>query len=193
MTFSSKYDARTWIQTCSVHAKNRPCHTDACSKIYFSCSVNLNTFWSTSIDAGDCFRRSCIEELVTIAFQYWLVTKSSTSWVMVVTQRLYLRARLTSQNTNFALSSYCMMFHASSTTSKRFLFELLTVFQIYLSTIYMATGRRDSSRSRTENTTSHSWRLILVASENIQANIQYTYFSSLSVIHLAQSIVSRTL
>gem|GEM_PF-2396957 len=154
--------------------------------------MSLNTFCSTSIDAGDCLSNSWIDELVTIALPYCDVTKSSTSCVIVVTHRLYLRALLTSQNTNLALSSYCIIFHASSITSILFLLELLTVFQIYLRTIYIATGLSDSSRSRTENTTSHSCKLILVFSENIHAKIQYTYFSNLSTTHFAQSMVSRT-
>lgn len=36
ITFSSKYEASTWIQTCSVPAKKSHCQREACSRIYFS-------------------------------------------------------------------------------------------------------------------------------------------------------------
>lgn len=65
--FSSKYDERISIPTCSQPAKKSPVPTEAFKRIYFSCSVSLNTFCRTSIDAGDCLRRSWIDEFVTMA------------------------------------------------------------------------------------------------------------------------------
>ena len=58
MTFSSKYDAKISIPTCSPPAKNNPVPTEAFNKIYFSCSVSLKIHCSTSIEAGDCLRSS---------------------------------------------------------------------------------------------------------------------------------------
>jgi hypothetical protein len=77
--FSSKYEESISIPTCSHPAKNNPVPTEALRRIYFSCSVSLNTFCKTSIDAGDCLRSSWIDEFVTIAFPYDDHIKSSTS------------------------------------------------------------------------------------------------------------------
>ncbi len=192
MIFSSKYDASIWIPTCSPLAKKSHVPTEALRRIYFSCSVSLNISWRTSIEAGDCLRRSCIEEFVTIAFPCAEPIKSSTSWVIVVTQRPYLRARFTSQKRNFALSSYCMIFHASSTTRRRFFSLERARFQTYPRRIYIAIGRSISSRSRTEKTTSHPVRLTLVGSENTPAKTPVTYFSRRSTSHRPPSIVSKT-
>ncbi len=190
--FSSKYEERISIPTCSHPAKQSPVPTEAFSSIYFSCSVSLNTFCSTSIEAGDCLRSSCMEEFVTIALPYEDHIKSSTSCVIVVTPSPYLRARLTSPKRNFAESSYCMIFHASSTTRNRFFSLDLATFQTYVSSMYMAIGRRISSRSRTENTTSHHLRSTLVGFENTPENTQNTYFSRRFTRPFAPSIVSRT-
>ena len=83
--------------------------------------VDLNIFSKTSIDALDCFSKSCMEELVIIGFQKGLLIKSSTSWVIVVIHKLYFLALLTNQNKNLAVSSYWRIFQASSTTKNLFL------------------------------------------------------------------------
>lgn len=118
--------------------------------------------------------------------------KSSTSWVIVVTPRPYFRARFTSPNKNLAESSYCMIFQASSTTRKRFFSLDLATFHTYVRSIYIAIGRRISSRSRTENTTNQPLRSTLVGRENTPANTHDTYFSSRFTRPLAPSIVSKT-
>lgn len=180
------------MPTCSPLAKKSHVPTEAFRRIYFSCSVNLKISWSISIDAGDCLRRSWMDELVTMAFPYDDPIKSSTSCVIVVTQSPYLRARFTSPKRNLALSSYCMIFQASSTTRSRLRSLDRARFHTYPRRIYMAMGRRISSRSRTENTTNPHSIFTLVRSENTQAKTPLTYLSSLSTRPLAPSIVSRT-
>jgi hypothetical protein len=145
-----------------------------------------------SIDALDCFNNNCIEELVIIGFQYGLQTKSSTSCVIVVIQRLYFLALFTSQKRNFAESSCCIMFQASSITRNLFLLFDLTLFQIWFKITYIAIGLKISSKSLTENTCNHSFKSIFVFCENIQLKIQVVNFSKRLTILIAQSIVSST-
>ena len=56
----------------------------------------------------------------------------------------------------------------------------------------MAIGRRISSRSRTENTTSHPLRSTFVGRENTPENTPVTYFSKRFTRPIAPSIVSNT-
>src|SRR3990170_7985750 len=55
---------------------------------------------------------------------------------------------------NEAVSSLRIIHHASSMTSRRFRSSLRTVFQIWCVIMYIATGFKSSSMSRTEKTTS---------------------------------------
>jgi len=102
--------------------------------------------------------------------------KSSTSCVTVVRPKLYLRARLASENIKLALSGYFISCHASSTTSRRLRWSVRTLLQIWFNTIYIATGRNSSSKSRILKTT--IWLLIstLLCCEKIPAKVPVVYW-----------------
>src|ERR1700733_6046333 len=65
-------------------------------------------------------------------------------------------------NKNDAVSSDRIIHHASSMTSRRLRNSLRTVFQMWCVMMYMATGFRSSSMSRTEKTTSFLFMSTLV-------------------------------
>ena len=81
-------------------------------------------------DEGDCLSRNCIEAFATIARPMRDPIKSSTSCVMVVMPKLYLRARLARLKRKFAESSYFISCQASSTTSIRRFWSDLVLFQM---------------------------------------------------------------
>src|SRR3989338_6643341 len=95
-----------------------------------------------------------MDELVIIGIPYGEFRKSDTSCVIVEMPRKYLRPRFAIEKRNDAVSSERIIHHASSITSRRLRNSLRTVFQIWCVMIYIATGFRSSSISRTENTTS---------------------------------------
>src|SRR3989344_5241464 len=127
--WSSVWLATTLKATCFLPAKNNPSPTAASSSKYFSCSVKLNVFCTTSMVAGDCFIKNCKEEFVIIGFPYSDFIKSATSWVIVVTPSQYFLPLFAKPNKNEAPSSDCISHQASSTTSILFLSFVLTIFQ----------------------------------------------------------------
>ena len=64
MSWSSVYDATTLIAACLGPAKNIPSPTPLSSSRYFSLWVSKNVFCTKSIEAGDCLRSNCTDELV---------------------------------------------------------------------------------------------------------------------------------
>src|SRR3989344_3307002 len=68
--------------------------------------------------------------------------------------RKYLRPRFAIEKRNDAVSSERIIHHASSMTKRRFRSSFLTAFQMWWVIMYIATGFRSSSISRTENTIS---------------------------------------
>src|SRR3989344_1375411 len=118
------------MATCFCPAKKIPSPTSASNNRYFSSSVKLNVFWTTSIVADDCFNKICIEELVIMGFPYSDFMKSPTSWVMVVTPSQYFLALLHIPNKNEAPSSVLIIHQASSTTRILFFISERTLFQI---------------------------------------------------------------
>src|SRR3989338_2602634 len=95
-----------------------------------------------------------MDELVIIGMPYGEFKKSETSCVIVEMPRKYLRPRFAIEKRNDAVSSERIIHHASSITSRRLRSSLRTTFQMWCVMIYIATGFRSSSISRTENTTS---------------------------------------
>src|SRR3990167_9125721 len=95
-----------------------------------------------------------MDELVIIGIPYGEFKKSETSCVIVEMPRKYLRPRFAIEKRNDAVSALLIIHHASSITRRRLRSSFLTVFQMWCVMMYMATGFRSSSMSRTEKTTS---------------------------------------
>src|SRR5579884_3303163 len=122
--------AITWIWTWFWPAKNNPWPTGNWLSLFLSSPVSLNTSLSISTAEGDCFSKNCIEALATIARPILEPIKSSTSWVTVVTPRLYFLALFARLNKKLAESSYFISCQASSTTRILFFWSVLVLFQI---------------------------------------------------------------
>ena len=167
--------AITWMCTWFWPAKNSPCPTGNWLKRFFSSLVSLNTSVKTSTALGLCLSRNCILAFATMARPMRLPIKSSTSCVMVVMPRLYLRARLARLKRKLAESSYFINCQASSTINMRRFWSVLVLFQIKFSTMYIATGRNSSSRSRTLKTTIGLLMSILDCWLKMPANVPVVY------------------
>src|SRR3989338_3118241 len=170
----------TLIATCFSPAKNIPSPTSDSKSKYFSSSDNLKVCWTRSTDVGDCCRRSWIEEFVIIGMPYGEFKKSETSWVMVEMPRKYLRPRFAMPKRNEAVSSLRIIHHASSMTSRRLRSSFLTVFQMWCVMMYIATGFRSSSMSRTEKTTSFLFMSTLVGRFMNPDHVPFVYLESLA-------------
>src|SRR3989344_5321687 len=119
-----------------------------------------------------------MDELVIIGIPYGEFKKSETSWVIVEMPRKYLRPRFAMPKRNEAVSSLRIIHHASSMTSRRLRSSFLTVFQIWCVMMYIATGFRSSSISRTEKTTSFLFISTFVGRFMNPAHVPFVYFES---------------
>ena len=87
-----------WRRPASGHdcarRRNRPWPTGNWLRSFFSVEVSLKMSASRSTALACCLRRTCMLELAMTARPKREEVKSSTSWVMLVMPRLYLRALL---------------------------------------------------------------------------------------------------
>src|ERR1700689_1695121 len=79
---------------------------------------------------------------------------------------------------NDAVSSERIIHHASSITSRRLRNSLRTVFQMWCVMMYIATGLRSSSMSRTENTTSFLFMSTFVGRFIKPDHVPFVYFDN---------------
>src|SRR3989338_7934567 len=119
-----------------------------------------------------------MDELVIIGMPYGEFKKSETSWVIVEIPRKYLRPRFAMEKRNDAVSSERIIHHPSSMTSRRLRSSLRTAFQMWCVMMYIATGFRSSSMSRTEKTMSFLFMSTLVGRFMNPAHVPFVYFDS---------------
>src|SRR3989344_303444 len=119
-----------------------------------------------------------MDELVIIGIPYGEFRKSDTSCVIVEMPRKYLRPRFAIEKRKDAVSSLRIIHHASSMTRRRLRNYLRTVFQIWCVMMYMATGLRSSSISRTEKTMSFLFMSTLVGRFMNPAHVPFVYFDN---------------
>ena len=93
---------------------------------------------------------------------------------------------------NDAVSCDFIIHHASSMTKRRLRSSLRTVFQMWCVMMYIATGLRSSSMSRTENTTSFLFMSTLVGRFINPAHVPLVYFESRATSDSEPSIPERT-
>src|SRR3989344_906330 len=117
-----------------------------------------------------------MDELVIIGIPYGEFRKSDTSCVIVEMPRKYLRPRFAIEKRNDAVSSERIIHHASSITRSRLRSSLRTVFHMWCVIIYIATGFRSSSISRTEKTTSFLFISTLVGRFIKPDHVPLVYF-----------------
>src|SRR3989344_592612 len=117
-----------------------------------------------------------MDELVIIGMPYGEFKKSETSWVIVDMPRKYLRPRFAIEKRKEAVSSERIIHHASSMMSKRLRSSLRTAFQMWCVMMYMATGFKSSSMSRTENTMSFLFMSTFVGRFMNPAHVPFVYF-----------------
>src|SRR3989344_9622030 len=133
-----------------------------------------------------------MDELVIIGMPYGEFKKSETSWVMVDMPRKYLRPRFAMEKRNDAVSSERITHHASSMTSRRLRNSLRTAFQMWCVMMYMATGLRSSSISRTEKTMSFLFISTLVGRFMNPAHVPFVYFDNRATKDSLPSMPERT-
>src|SRR3990167_3992997 len=119
-----------------------------------------------------------MDELVIIGIPYGEFRKSDTSCVIVEMPRKYLRPRFAIEKRNDAVSSERIIHHASSMTSRRLRSSLRTAFQMWCVMMYIATGFRSSSMSRTEKTMSFLFMSTLVGRFIKPDHVPLVYFES---------------
>src|SRR3989338_1367980 len=117
-----------------------------------------------------------MDELVIIGIPYGEFRKSDTSCVIVEMPRKYLRPRFAIEKRNDAVSSERIIHHASSMTSRRLRSSLRTAFQMWCVMMYIATGFRSSSISRTEKTLSFLFMSMLVGRFINPDHVPFVYF-----------------
>lgn len=123
-------EASIFTPTCWFHATISHSPILAETRSCFSASESQNVFSSASIDEVDCLKRNCNDAFETIGFPYSLLRKSSTSCVIVVTQRPNFLALLISWNKKFAATFDCIIIQASSITRSLGFLCALTFVQI---------------------------------------------------------------
>src|SRR3990167_1965437 len=119
-----------------------------------------------------------MDELVIIGIPYGEFKKSETSCVIVEMPRKYLRPRFAIEKRNDAVSALLIIHHASSITRRRLRSSFLTVFQMWCVMMYMATGFRSSSMSRTEKTTSFLFMSTFVGRFMNPDHVPFVYLES---------------
>src|SRR3989338_1274261 len=118
--------------------------------------------------------------------------KSETSCVIVEIPRKYFLPRFAIEKRKEAVSAERIIHHASSITSKRLRSSLRTVFQMWCVIMYMATGFRSSSMSRTEKTTSFLFMSTFVGRFMKPDHVPLVYLESLCTSESLPSIPEST-
>src|SRR3989338_7144059 len=118
--------------------------------------------------------------------------KSETSFVIVEIPRKYFRPRFAIENRKDAVSAERIIHHASSIMRRRLRNSLRTVFQMWCVIMYIATGFRSSSMSRTEKTTNFLFMSTFVGRFIKPAHVPFVYLESRATSESLPSIPERT-
>src|SRR3989338_2860849 len=102
--------------------------------------------------------------------------KSETSCVIVEIPRKYFLPRFAIEKRKDAVSAERIIHHASSIIRRRFRNSFRTVFQMWCVIMYIATGFKSSSMSRTEKTTSFLFISTFVGRFMNPAHVPLVYF-----------------